>query len=48
MGQPVNRLVRDAIVGFYFQQLVGTHAIKLQINSNLNMGDEEVKQVLRR
>ena len=25
-----------------------THAIKLQNSSNLNMGDEEVKQVLRR
>jgi hypothetical protein len=25
-----------------------THAIKLQISSNLIMGDEEVKQVLRR
>ena len=25
-----------------------THAIKLQISSNLNMGAEEVKQVLRR
>jgi hypothetical protein len=27
--------------------LVATHAVKLQIGSNLNMSDEEVKQVLR-
>jgi hypothetical protein len=27
---------------------LNTHAIKLKISSNLNMGDEQVKQVLRR